>query len=305
MTLALSYTLQVQNDIQRITGQLNDLQKQLSSGRKGDDLAAYGSGVSRLVNAKSLIALADARISTTTQLDARFAIQADALSGAATSSANLAQSIAEAVASDDGRTLDTQLDLTFSSIKQALNETWNGQPLFAGERMGAGPIKIADAAALAASTGPSDIYEEASRRQTIDLGTGAPIDLADKASEISQGLFDAMKQMKQLLDASGGQLGQGLTPTQKDQLQQIALALRTGVSTLNSAEGRTGQLQKRLADMQTQLQARADLLTKEVGDESDADIAQVAIQLSTLQVQYQATAKSFADIASLSLLNYL
>ena len=42
-----------------------------------------------------------------------------------------------------------------------------------------------------------------------------------------------------------------------------------------------------------------------IGDQADADIAQVSIKISALMVQYEATAKTFADLSRLSLLDYL
>ena len=70
--------------------------------------------------------------------DARFGVQGTALSQVHNSVSGLAQTLREALSANDGRGIAVDLTLTFSSVVGALNETWNGQPLFAGERQGYG-----------------------------------------------------------------------------------------------------------------------------------------------------------------------
>ena len=87
--------------------------------------------------------------------------------------------------------------------------------------------------------------------------------------------------------------------------RQIASALDEQATAFNTESGRAGQVQAVLQRQATQLQNRSDLLTKEIGDQRDADPAEVAVKISLLQTQYQASAKIFADLSKLSLLNYL
>lgn len=304
-TAGLGLSAQTQLDLARIQQQLNELQRQVGEGTKADDLKGYGGLAGQLLNAQSLKAAADAKNSVINELQARFDVQGASLQQVADAARTLSQSIRTAISANDGRGIATDLDLSFSAVVGALNETWNGQPLFAGERQGSGPIKINSLAQLVAATGPSDIFDEASREQTVDLGAGAPIVLAKKASDLSQGLFDAMKSLQQLLNASGGEIGQPISAADQATLLGIASQLDTQASAFDTESGRAGQLQSRLDTQSAQLQARSDLLTKEIGDQRDADLAQVSIQLNLLMTQYQASAKTFVDLSKLSLLNYL
>jgi flagellar hook-associated protein 3 FlgL len=303
--ITLRFSTQAQSDIARMTQQLSDLQRQVASGAKADDLRGYGAASAQLLNAQTLKASTDSQSSVISELLARFGVQQTALGQVADMATMLSQSISQALSSNDGRGLDTDLSIAFSNTVTALNETWNGQPLFAGERQGAGPIKISSLDQLVAATGPSDIYQEAARPQQIDLGTGTPITLAPKASDISQGLFDAMKQLQQLLTANGGTIGQPIDPALQTQLQTIAASLDKQANTFTSAEGQAGQLQTRFESEATRLQERSDLLTTEIGNQKDADIAQVSVQLNLLTTQYQAAAKTFSDLSKLTLLDYL
>lgn len=303
--MTLRFTTQAQLDIRRITRELSELQGQIASGAKAHDLQGFGGAASRLLNAQSLMAASDARGSVINQLQARFGVQGAALGQVAEASALLAQSIREAVSSNDGRGIGVELDLSFASVVSALNETWNGQPLFAGERLSGGPVKIGSLAELQAAAGPDDIFDEAERHQVIDLGGGPPVKLSAKASELSQGLFDTLAGLKDLLDAAGGSIGQPISSADREALQQFADQLDAQANTFTNEEGRAGQLQARFEAERVRLQQRSNLLVKEIGDQADVDLAQVSITLNSLLVQYEAAAKTFADLSQLSLLKYL
>ena len=303
--LTLRFTTQAQLDIRRITRELSELQAKVASGREAKDLQGFGGASSRLLNAQSLRANADARASVINQLQARFGVQGAALGQVADAAGLLAQSIREAISANDGRGIATELDLSFASVVSALNETWNGQPLFAGERQGQGPIKISTIDQMQAATSWDDIFDEADRHQVIDLGAGDPIVLSAKASELSQGLFATLDDLASLIDAAGGQIGQPISGADRATLQLIADRLDAESDKFTNEEGRAGQLQKRFDTERVRLQERSNLLLKEIGDQADADIAMVSVQLSALLVQYEAAAKTFSDLSQLSLLKYL
>jgi flagellin-like hook-associated protein FlgL len=239
------------------------------------------------------------------QLQARFDVQGAALQQVAGGARTLALSIRTAISANDGRGIATDLELNFNSIVAALNQTWSGQPLFAGERQSGLPVQIDTLQQLVDAAGPTDIFNEASRQQTVDLGTGAPIALAKRASDMSQGLFDAMKTLQVMLNSSAGGIGQPISQANQNALNAIAAQLDAQASSFDSESGHAGQIQAQLKTQSTQLQAQSDLLTKEIGDQRDADPAALSIQLNLLMTQYQASAKVFADLSKLTLLNYL
>ncbi len=305
MVAGVSSTTQIQLDLARMSQQLTDIQNQLGSGAKAADLKGYGGQAGALLSTQSLKAAADARSSLIDQLQARFDVQGSALQQVASGARALAQSIRTAISANDGRGISTDLELNFNSIVAALNQTWNGQPLFAGERQGAPPVQVDTLQQLVNASPTSSIFNEAARQQTINLGTGAPIVIAQKASEMSQGLFDAMKTLQVMINAAGGAIGQPISQSDQTTLNALASQLDTQASNFDTQSGRTGQIQAQLATQSTQLQAQSDLMTKEIGDLRDADPAKLSVQLNLLMTQYQASAKVFADLSKLTLLNYL
>lgn len=305
MVAGVGSTAQIQLDLARMGQQLADIQNQIGSGARASDLKGFSGQAGALLSTQSLKAAADAKSSVIDQLQARFDVQGAALQQVADGARALALSIRTAISANDGRGIATDLELNFNSIVAALNQTWSGQPLFAGERQSGLPVQIDTLQQLVAAAGPSDIFNEASRQQTIDLGAGAPIVLAKRASDMSQGLFDTLKSLQVMLNSSAGGLGQPISAAHQDTLNAIAAQLDAQASSFNSESGRAGQIQAQLETQSTQLQARSDLLTKEIGDQRDADPAALSVQLNLLMTQYQASAKIFADLSKLTLLNYL
>jgi flagellin-like hook-associated protein FlgL len=304
--LNLRFTTQAQLDVRRISGELVDLQRQVASGAAENDILGFGGSTSRLLSARSLRASDDARQSVIEQLQARFGVQGAALGQVAESSRLLAQAIRDAVSANDGRGIATDLQLSFNSTVSALNETWNGEPLFAGERQGAGsPVRVQNLDELADAVTPDALYNEADRHQVIDLGVGAPIVLAAKASELSQGLFDTLRNLHALLEGSGGDIGQPISNADRSSLLQFADQLEAHAEDFTNEEARAGQLQSRFEAEAARLQNRSNLLAKEISDQADADLAEVSIRLSSLLTQYEAAGKTFAELSRLSLLNYL
>jgi flagellin-like hook-associated protein FlgL len=114
-----------------------------------------------------------------------------------------------------------------------------------------------------------------------------------------------MLQLKTLLDASGGAIGQPISAEKTQILQNIAIQLEAESAKFVTEEGRAGQLSSRFEAEQIRLQDRSNLLTKEIGEQADADVAMASIKLATLMTQYQATAKTFSELSQLTLLDYL
>src|SRR5262249_19250204 len=155
------------------------------------------------------------------------------------------------------------------------------------------------------NTPTPQIFDEAARQQTFDLGSGPPIPLASKASEMSSNLFDTLRQIKVMMDAAGGEFGAPMTGPRKDQLTTLASQVDAEANSFSNQEGRAGQLEQRFTSEATRLTDRSNLLVKEISSQSDADLAMVSIQISSLMTQYQASAKTFSDLSQLTLLDYL
>lgn len=291
-------------DLKRSQAQLADLQRQVGSERKANDLKGYGVEAGRILSAQDMITKTDARQQAAVSLGGRLNATDVALGGAADATEALRLAVLDAIGQDNGQSLATNLQAAFDAAKQAFNTTFEGEAIFGGERIGGAPINVSSLAALAAAPSTASIFDEAARPKTVDLGDGG-FAVSPKASDVSTGLFDTLRQLKQLIDTAGGALPSPLTGAQKTALQGFATALGDARQTILLAQGQNGALQKTIDAKANALSAQSDALTKVAGDAANADLAEVATRITSTQVQYQAIAQTFASLSKLSLLDYL
>lgn len=301
----LSFTNRARADIARITSELSDLQRQTASGRKAEDLQGLGSGATRTLTAASLLNLDRGRIAQAQEIDARLGIQGATLSQAAESVNTLASAVRNAAITGDGGFLGPELEFAFAGLTSAMNQTYNGQSLFAGERVDTPPVKAKSLNDLIGVSYPEDLFNEGVRRQTLDLGENNTVELADKASEISWKAYEAMRDLKGMLDAAGGRLPNPLPAADVNKLLTLADALAAGGSDIRGAEGRNGLVQGRVEDTVGRLERRSLVLEQDISLQTSSDLAEVALRLNALQTQYQATAQTFSQLSRLTLLEFL
>jgi flagellar hook-associated protein 3 FlgL len=226
------------------------------------------------------------------------------LSAASDAVEALRQAVLTALGQDDGRYLSNSLQTSFDQTRTALNTNFEGESLFGGERIAGDPVNVTTLAQLAAAPSTASIFDEAARSKMIDLGDGA-FSVGEKASDVTTGAFDAMRQLKLLMDANGGSLPSPLTTAQRTSLQAIAGSLDTARQTILVSQGRNGDLQNTVSAKSDSLGAQSDTLAKIQSDAADADLAEVATKISAFQVQYQAIAQTFSMLSHMSLLDYL
>lgn len=294
---------QARSDLARLTNDLYGLQRQTASGFLADDLKGYGDNGGRIISARSVIAQTEARKAAAERLQVRLDTQDLALSKAAAATAQLKQDVTLALSQTDGRFLADQLQTAFGQIVDALNQSEDGQALFAGERASATAVRVASLDDLAGALTDAQMFNESTRDATVDLGTGSPLTVADKASAISRDVFDAMRDLYAEMQA--GAFGTPLTATQEFALRNAVGALDAAHGSIVEAQGRNGDVNNRLGREIERLSSQSTLVQKHMSDVADADLAEVAMKLSASQTQYQAIAKVFADIRDLSLLNFL
>jgi flagellar hook-associated protein 3 FlgL len=289
----------------RVQAQLDEAQRQMSTGTKVADLAQAGADAAPIIGARDMMSRVNARIDALKSVEPRLEAQDLALGRAASVAASLKLDALKAVTTDVGAGLADRLQEAFSVAVTEMNAQWNGRFMFGGERIDQAPVVVADLTALAAVANGQAAFDVAQRTQVLGLGDGFSVSVAERGVDIGATLFDGMRDLKVLLDAYGGALGKPLTPAQKAALEAIVNKLAQADSELTQAQSRNGSLQNRVARELEISDSRAVLLEKTIGEAVDADLGQVSIMLSQLRTQYQASASTFANLRDLNLMNYL
>jgi flagellar hook-associated protein 3 FlgL len=296
---------QARTEISRIQADMAELQRQTATGRKVNELRDAGAGASAALNAAAMLSSTEARLTALKELDGRFAIQDVSMQRVSESASTLLQQLRDMIANNSGVNLPEMVDHAFNEAKGALNATWAGLPVFGGEQISQPPISAADVAALAALPSVADAFEVSNRPQTIDLGEGVIIQMTPRANDLGGSYFDVLRDLKQLIDANGGALNTPLTAAQRTALQAIIPALDTARQSIVEQQGAHGEVWKQVDRESVRLQQRSDYLTKALGDQVDANMAEVAMKLAQAEAQFQASARTFNTLREMSLLNFL
>jgi flagellin-like hook-associated protein FlgL len=290
-------------DISRITGDLYDLQRQTASGYLADDLKGYGDNAGRIINARSVIAQTDARKAGLQRLQTRLDLQDAALEKASQATAQLKQEIIEAIATDNGTFLAGRLETAFSQVRAAMNQSYDGVTLFAGERRGQAAIRLASLSDISTNITDAQMFNESERPEQIHLGIGALFEVSEMASDISRDFFNAARDLYNALQSPG--FGSPLTAAERDQLTGVAESFETARKTIVEAQGRNGDANARIGREIERFEAQSTLIENHMDQIASADLAEVSMKLAATQTQYQAIAKVFSDIRNLTLVNFL
>jgi len=296
-------TTLARTDLSRITGELYDLQRQTASGYLSDDLKGYAADAGRLISAHSVIAQTDARKVSAQRLQTRLDIQDVALNKAAAAMSQLKSDVMTAITSDNAQFLSQQVQTAFSQVLGALNQTYEGVPLFAGERRDVSAIKVASLGDLPAAVSDAQVFNESVRDYSVDLGMGAPFVVAEKASTISRDAFDALRALYN--EVMAGTTGSPINGAQRTSLSGIASQIEAGRASIVAAQGRNGDANARLGREIERLTSQSTLVENHMDQIAGSDLAEVAMRMSSTRTQYEAIASVFNDIRALTLVNFL
>jgi flagellar hook-associated protein 3 FlgL len=293
--------LQMQRD-------LSLLQQQISSGQKAEDLKGFGHNAGLVVTTSGLLTQTDSRLAAAKELDGRLTQQDWSMQRAGDAAKTLRTDILNAISANDGSTLVVALETAFKEATVALNGQWQGVYLFGGERTDTAPVAPQSVEELLDETTyptGADFFRESNRKAVIDLGDGVVIEAAPQAAELGATLFEGLRALKEVIGAGNRPPSSPLREDQIRALSSAAAILNTAGDGLSLAQGRNGATWKQIETETTRLENRLNLITNLKGERVDANLAELAMRLSEMQVQYQAAAQTFSQLRDMSLLNYL
>jgi flagellar hook-associated protein 3 FlgL len=288
--------------------ELGLLQQQIASGQKADDLKGFGQNAGLIITSSGMLAQTEARLSATKELDGRLTQQDWSIQRAADAAQRLREDILNAISANDGSTLVVALETAFNEATVALNGQWQGVYLFGGERTDVAPViaqsveELLDDARF--PTG-ADFFQESNRDAILDLGDGVTLKAAPRAAELGAALFEGLRALKEVIGAGNTPIGKPLRADQLQGLSAAAAKLEQSREGLSLAQGRNGAAWKQIEDEAVRLEKRRDLIANLKGQRVDSNLAELAMQLTQLQTQYQAAAQTFSQLREMSLLNFL
>lgn len=181
--------------------------------------------------------------------------------------------------------LADQVDAIRTSLISLSNATYNGRPVFGGTTTGglaydtAGNY-VGDAGVVTRTVGP---------QATIQINQTGPQIFGAPGSDVFSVLSSISSTLRTNPTALGPSLGQ----------------LDTALTRISTAQAAEGAAMQRVQVAQSAQAATNVSLNEELSGIQDIDIADMAIQVTTANTNYQAALQTTASIRQMSLLNFL
>ncbi|MCG7361927.1 flagellar hook protein [Roseomonas sp. ACRSG] len=334
-----------QANLQSLQAQLARATAEMSSGRKSDPAREMGVGASLLYRLHDDIQQGGAIKNSTSLAGERMKTMQTAMTSVGKIFEDVSAQIlqADALKQQSYGTLAADTPDLLASISDLLNTDFQGQKVFGGTDSGSRPLQdiaklpaqvqsMLDAAVAANGDAPLDATGVAGLMQDIEdifagpgsafyslyygssstTGDGKPNmvrigegqTLAYDARADNAAFRDAFKAlaMTSLLGNGGGKLGDDAKVALADRAGELMRGAQSGLTTL---AGTLGTKQARLERV-AEIQSRAvDAAAAQINDLEQADYYTLSDQISTMQIQLQATYSITAQLSKLSLVNYL
>lgn len=292
------------NDLLNAQNRETTAQQQVSTGKKGDDLVAFGDQTRSLVATNTVKARVDGLVTQLNSLQVKMNFQQAALGQISDVSANLKQSLTNALASGQGDGIMADVQSYFSQAIEALNTQYGGDYVFSGGQTQTKPFTAPDLATL--TTGSvSSFFKDGGLVPSNRIDDSTTIQTGFLASSIGQQLMQAFQAIQNFQQGAGGNFGGALTTAQQNFLQNEITTLDGVVTAATQTTAQGGDIQKRVEDATTAQTDRQTTLTNMLGDITDVNMAKAASDLTQAQSAVQASAQVFMTLKGMSLLNYL
>lgn len=283
--------------IQRNQERLAVTQAQLASGRKANDLAALGTDAVRTLTTHSMLARSEAQSGVARQLGTTLALYDTAISGVDTLGTNLQQSLLTAQGTGETASLQDTIESAFSQFSALLNADEGGVPLFGG---GQSTAPFAPATLAELSPTPASDFSDGTVHASARVADNLDMTYGITAREVGGGLAQVFRTL-----ADAGPFTGALTPAQHSALKAAGTALDDAMTGVRALNAENGHRQAKAETLATRADERANLFKGIISANEDADLGQIAMDLSQQKTMLQASYSVFSQLSSLSLVDYL
>ncbi len=285
--------------IERSQNKLSDTQLQLATGTKAQDYADLGTEAVRTLTARSLLARQEANSTVTKRLGTTLAIQDANISTVESSTETMRVEMMKAIGTGQSPGLQETIEAAFQQARAALNANDGGVPLFAGSQTGELPFKpqsLADLAVMPAN----EIFSNDGVRAKARVAEGLDVEFGVLASDLGSKIMDGFRAL-----AQAGPFGETVTPDQVSALNDAMKQIEEGLTQVRSINAENGRKHAQIETLEERAEDRTVLLKGLISRNEDADLAQVASDLTQRKAVLEASYAVFAKLSDLNLLQYL
>jgi flagellar hook-associated protein 3 FlgL len=285
--------------IERSQNRLSQTQLQLATGKKAQKFSDLGTETVRNLSAHTLLARHESHALVATRLGTTLSIYDASISSIDEAAAGLRESLLNVIGSNRSAGLPEIAEAAFQQFRSSLNSTEGGIPIFAGTRTDESPFvpeKLADTAGL----NPDQAFRNDDVKATSRVADGLDVRHGILANELGSGILGAFRTI-----AEAGAIGEVPTASQIDAMKTALQQLDTGLQQVRSIQAENGRIQSQIEVLGARSEDRAIVLRQLISNNEDANMAQIAADLSQRQSVLEASYSVFGKLSGLSLVNYL
>lgn len=274
-------------------------QIQLNTGKKASTFADLGTESVRNLSAHTLLARQEAQSTVSKRVGTTLSLYQANMEGMEDAVSDLRTSLMNVVGTGDSAGLQEAIQTAFDQFRTSLNASEGGTPLFGGGQIDKSPFSV-DTLAQAAVTPGTAAFHNDNVRANARVAEGVDVSYGIGASEIGASLYEAFRTL-----GAGGEIGMKPTDAQLDAIKQAVSQLATGLGDLRAVNAENGRKQNQVDTLTARGEERGLVLKNVIQENEDADLGQVAIDLSQQKTVLEASYSVFSQLSGLSLVNFI
>lgn len=302
------------NEVMQQQTNMAQADQQVSTGFVSPNYQGMASQADALLGAQAVQSQTQNYANANTQLSNTLQTYNTALTGLASTSESLRQAVMNALATNSGTALMSQVQSLLQQASDQLNTQVNGQYIFGGTNTGTPPVNTTTTTALAAlGTPPAAAFSNNQTKLQAQVDQNTTVTYGQLASSVGTGLLQSIQGLAQFnagtvpSGATGpaGAFGSTLTASQQNYLNSILQTLSNNSATINDAAAQNGTLQSELQTVQNSQTTQLNTLSSFISNLQDVNSAQAISNLNQDQVSLQASYNVIKSLSQLSLANFL
>ncbi len=301
----LMHSTAMLSELQRSQRNMFDAQTQVSTGKRINEFSDAPQDLGALLAARNADARTADFLASAKAIRTRLDLQDTHLDELASITADMKQSVLDAVANNSGAGLKAELEGVFSRMVSILNTQIDGKYIYGGTRQDVPPVTVASLSELVALPATADAFQNNNVAASGRVDNSQMIAFGQLADKLGGPAFDMLRQIMNFDASPSGPFNNDMTQTQSQFLSGLVpqlTAVSDGVNNLLAANGVAFQAAKEAVERHSD--ARVTLAAM-ISDIEDVDMAEAVTKLNNAQIALQASAKSYATVQGLSLLDYL
>jgi flagellar hook-associated protein 3 FlgL len=301
----LMHSTAMLGELMRTQRNLLDAQTQVSTGKRINEFADSPSDLGALLAARAADSKAADFEASAKAILGRLDLQNTHMEEMANVVADLKQAVMDSIANGGAGALMSEVEGTVGRMVSILNTQVDGKYIYGGTRQDVPPVSVDSLNALLGLPATADAFENNAVAQTAQIDANQSVAFGQLASALGEPLFDLVRQIGAFHAGASGPFSGDLTTAQADFLTALVPDLTDAYTQANTALASNGVSYRAAADaIERHGEARATLKGM-ISDIEDVDMAEAITKLNDAQTALQASAKSFAVVQGLSLLDYL